>query len=186
MSSVQVHSQAGKHASPWTKADRVKMQLWGVAWALLCAWTPKPLYRWRNVVLRLFGAKLHGTPFVHQKARIQIPWNLELFDRASIGDRAVMYSLGPISVGKDAVVAQESYVCTGTHDFTQAHEPLVTAPILIAEGAFIGARAFIMPGITVGERAVVGAMSLVVKDVAPGTIVGGNPAKEIGRRGQPA
>lgn len=184
MSSVHIHSQAGKHASPWTKAQRIKMQLWGIAWALLCSWTPKPLYRWRNVVLAAFGARIEGTPFVHQKARIQIPWNLELRHRASVGDRAVLYSLGPITIREDAVVAQEAYICTGTHDFTQAHEPLVTAPIYIERGAFIGARAFIMPGVTIGERAVVGAMALVIRDVPAESIVAGNPAKAIGQRGK--
>ena len=159
------------------------MQLWGIAWGLLCSWTPKPLYRWRNVVLSMFGAKISGVPFVHQKARIQIPWNVELKHQASVGDRAVLYSLGPIIICEEAVVAQESYVCTVSHDFTQPHEPLTTAPIYICRGAFIGARAFVMPGITIGERAVVGAMSLVIRDVEPGTIVAGNPARQIGMRG---
>ena len=119
---------------------------------------------------------------MHQKAKIQIPWNIELFDRAAIGDGSVLYSLGNITIKEDAVVAQEAYVCTGTHDFSQDHEPLVTAPIFIEKRAFIGARAFIMPGVTIAESAVVGAMSVVTKDVPANEIWAGNPAKQKATR----
>ena len=158
------------------------MQAWGICWAVTCSWTPKPLYRWRNLVLKAFGAKLHGVPFVHQKAKLQIPWNIELFDRAAIGDGAVLYSLGKITVMENAVVAQEAYICTGTHDFSQPHEPLVTSPILIGRGAFIGARAFVMPGVTIAESAIVGAMSVVTKNVPANSIWAGNPAIQKGVR----
>ena len=177
-----VHKQETKHSSPWTLRQRIKMQIWGVSWAVLCGWTPKPLYRWRTLVLRLFGAKIHGVPFVHQKAKVQVPWNVELFDRCAIGDGAVLYSLGRIVVRENAVIAQEAYICTGTHDFTQPHEPLVTSPIEIDKGAFVGARAFVMPGVRIGRGSVVGAMSVVTKNVPGETIWAGNPAKQIAER----
>jgi len=127
--------------------------------------------------LRLFGAKMHGKPFVHQRARIQIPWNLTMHDRAALGDRTNAYTLGPIEIGAHATVAQEVYLCTGTHAFDQPALNLITAPIYIGAHAFIGARAFIMLGVTVGEHAVVGACSVVTKNVAPYATVKGNPAK---------
>lgn len=177
-----IHEQATKHSSPWSFGQKVKMQLWGISWACLCSWTPKPMGKWRNFVLQAFGAKLHGVPFVHQKAKIQIPWNIELFNRAAIGDSAVLYSLGKITIEEDCVVAQEAYICTGTHDFSQEHEPLVTSQITIGKRAFVGARAFVMPGVSIGKSAIIGAMSVVTKDVPENTIWAGNPAKQIGSR----
>ena len=91
--------------SPWRFTKRVKMQLWEWTWTALCLWTPKPFNRWRLLCLRLYGAKICGNPFVHQRARILMPWNIVLRDSCCIGDRANLYSLGPIEVGEGAVVA---------------------------------------------------------------------------------
>jgi putative colanic acid biosynthesis acetyltransferase WcaF len=178
----RVHAQDTPYDSPWTLGQRVKMLTWDYAWLLFCAWTPKPANKWRLFWLRLFGAKLHGRPFVHQRARIQIPWNLTMHDRACLGDRANAYTLGEIEIGEEATVAQECYLCTGTHAFDRPAMNLITAKISIGAKAFLGARSFIMPGVTIGENAVVGACSLVTKDVPPGAIVAGSPAKFIKQR----
>ena len=180
---ARIAEQQSPYDSPWTMRQRVAMLLWDFCWAAFCAWTPKPLNRWRLLWLRIFGVKIHGYPFVHQRARIQIPWNLTLHDRAAIGDRANLYSLGAIEIGARAIIAQEAYLCTGTHDLADANLPLRVAKISVGEDAFVAARAFIMPGISIGARAVVGACAVVTKDVAAGTIVAGNPAVQIKTRG---
>ncbi|MGZ5019630.1 MAG: hypothetical protein ACXWAV_04330, partial [Chthoniobacterales bacterium] len=77
-----------RYGSPWGKGDRAMRVLWEFCWLVLCQWTPKPLNPWRLFWLRVFGAKIDGTPFVHQRARIEIPWRLILHDRACLGDRA--------------------------------------------------------------------------------------------------
>ncbi|OAM91307.1 hypothetical protein AW736_03865 [Termitidicoccus mucosus] len=158
------------------------MLLWNFTWAALCAWTPKPLNFWRLIVLRCFGAKLSGTPFVHSRARIQIPWRLTMRHRACLGDRANAYTLGPVVIEEAATICQEAYLCTGTHDFSSPAIPLQTSPVHIGAHAFVGARAFVLPGISVGPRAIIGACSVVTKNVPADAIVAGNPARAIGRR----
>jgi len=74
-------------ASPWSLRRRVAMLGWECCWLAFCAWTPKPLWRWRNVWLRLFGARIGRRVFVHPRARIAIPWNIALGDGACVGDR---------------------------------------------------------------------------------------------------
>ena len=177
---LKTFAQVTAYASPWTLDQRVRMLLWESCWNLFCAWTPKPLNAWRLFWLRLFGATIHGRPFVHQRARVQIPWNLTLHHRACLGDGAVAYSLGAIEIGEHATIAQEAYLCTGTHDFADVTRPLQTAKITIEENAFIGARAFVLPGITIGAGAVVGACAVVTRHVPPGSVVAGNPARRIG------
>ncbi len=162
---------------PWSLGQRIRTYIWQTSWLLLCQWTPKPCGAWRRFVLKLFGATIQGRPFVHQRARIHFPWEIELHDRACIGDRANLYSLDRITIGADAIVAQESYLCAGTHDAMDDEWPMMTAPIVIGRRAFIGARAFVLPGVTVGEYAVVGAMSVVTRNVPPRATVKGNPAR---------
>ena len=156
-----------------------KFAIWEILWPLLCGWTPKPFNPWRLIVLRFFGCRIYGFPFVHQRARIDHPWNLILHHKACLGDRTHAYCLDIIEIGPAACVAQEAYLCTGSHYFKDQDWPLQTAPIHITANAFVGARAFILPGITVGESAVVGACSIVTRNVPYATTVAGNPARPL-------
>lgn len=173
---LKTYDQATAYASPWSMNQRLLMLLWEWVWIFLCAWTPKPLNQWRLFWLRVFGAHLYGRPFVHQRAHIQIPWNLTMHDHACLGDGAFAYTLGEIELFEDATVAQQAYLCTGTHKFDDPSRPLQTGKITVGKSAFIGARAFIMPGIMIGAGAIVGACSVVTKDVGAGSVVAGNPA----------
>jgi putative colanic acid biosynthesis acetyltransferase WcaF len=175
---MKFYEQKSIYESPWSFQEKIKMLLWGYTWSLLCSWTPQPLNRWRLFWLQAFGATLNGRPFVHQRARIQIPWNLTMHDRACIGDRANIYSLGPVELGPECTVAQEVYLCTGTHDFGKTMF-LMTAKITIGARAFLGARAFVMPGVTIGEDCIIGACSVVTKDTPPGMICAGNPCRVV-------
>lgn len=181
--SASVNVRSAEGLSPWPARMRLRMQLWEWCWSLFCSWTPKPLNRWRLFWLRLFGATIHGNPFVHQRARVQIPWHVILHDRSCVGDRANLYSLGDIEIEAGAVIAQEAYLCTGTHLFDEPSLPLVTRRIRIGKDAFVGARAFVLPGVTVGEGAIVGACSVVTANVEPLTINAGNPCRMLRRTG---
>lgn len=171
--------QKSAYDSPWSDGDRFLRVLWEWCWFVFCIWTPKPLNPWRLFWLRAFDAKIDGKPFVHQRARIAVPWKLTLHDRACLGDRANVYTLGEVEIGARATVAQEAYLSTGSHDFSQPTMPLVTAKITIGDDAFIGARAFILPGVSVGARSVVGAGSIVTRDVPENVFAAGNPCKVL-------
>ena len=133
-------------------------------------------------MLKIFGANLWGMPFVHSTARIQIPWNLTMRHRACLGENANAYSLGKIEILDGATVAQEAYLCTGTHDFENSTMQLITEKIIIGKKSFIGARAMVLPGVEIGENAIIGAQSVVTKDVPANDILAGNPARKIGTR----
>jgi putative colanic acid biosynthesis acetyltransferase WcaF len=173
------YSQSSAYVSPWSLGRRLRLQAWEWCWACFCAWTPKPLNSWRLFWLKAFGARVEGRPFVHSRARVSHPWNLTLLDRACLGDGAHAYALGPIELQAGCTVAQEAYLCSATHDWQAPERPLQTAPIVIGENAFVGLRAIVLPGITIGARSIVGAASVVTRDIAPGQVVAGNPAKPI-------
>lgn len=108
-----------------------------------------------------------------------MPWNLTMNHRACLGDRANAYCLDCVEIQEGATVAQEAFLCTGTHDFNQPSLPLVTRPVIVGRGAFVGARAFIMPGVTIADGVVVGACSVVTRDFGAGTRIAGNPARML-------
>jgi putative colanic acid biosynthesis acetyltransferase WcaF len=175
-------SQADAYSSPWTLGDRSRMLLWRLAWLLLFRPTPKPLLRWRLGILKFFGATIHGSPFVSPSARIRIPWHLTMHDHACLGEHAEVYNLGHVILRERCVIAQYAYLCGGSHDLTTDRLPLTTGPIDIGADAFLGARCFILPGVHVGEGAVVAATATVTRDVEPWAIVAGNPARFVKRR----
>ena len=174
--------QNSAYQSPWPLGDQLLLICWRLSWLVFCRWTPKFFNPWRVFVLKAFGANLSGMPFIHSTARIQIPWNLTMRNRACLGECANAYSLGKIEILERATVAQESYLCTGTHNFKDPNLQLITKPITIGKNAFIGARAMILPGVSIGDHAIVGAMSVVSKDVPDHQIVAGNPAKKIAEK----
>lgn len=101
---------------------------------------------------------------------------------SAIGDAAEIYNLALVQIGPNSVVSQRSYLCTATHDYTKSDFPIYSLPIKIGASAWVAACAFIGPGINVGEGAVVGACSVVTKDVPPWTVCAGNPCRVLKAR----
>jgi putative colanic acid biosynthesis acetyltransferase WcaF len=101
---------------------------------------------------------------------------------SAIGDAVEIYNLAPIRIGANSVVSQRSYLCTATHDYTKSNFPIYSLPITVGSSAWIAAAAFVAPGINIGEGAVVGACSVVTKDVPPWTVCAGNPCRVIKTR----
>lgn len=137
---------------------------------------------WKLFLLRLFGAKVHSRSVVYSSARIYMPWNLEMHEYSCLAPQVDCYNVAKITIGAHATISQKTYLCAASHDVTKANYPLITAPIIIEDQAWVGTDAFVGPGVTVGQGGVVGAKAAVFKDVDPWTIVGGNPAKFIKKR----
>lgn len=169
-------------ASPWTLREKVLRVAWMMVGKPLFRMTFHNWYGLRRLILRVFGAKVGGGVRIRPSADVEIPWNLDLRDGAIVGDRAILYSLGKITIGEGAVISQYAHICAGTHDHTDRRFPLIRDPIVIGPGAWIGTDAFVGPKVTVGALAVLGARASAYKDLEPGMIYGGNPAKPIKKR----
>lgn len=155
--------------------------LWGLCRPLF-RFSPRQFFSWRRFLLRLFGAKIGRHVHVYNSAVIYMPWNLEIGDWSAIGELVYVYNLGRVSIGSRATISHRAHLCAGTHDYQDATLPLLKPPISIGDESWVCADAFIGPGVTVGEGAVVGARSVVVKNVPPWQVVAGNPAKSIKKR----
>lgn len=159
--------------------ERAMQAAWGLVWAILFRPSPRLAWSWRNVILRSFGAKLGPAVRVFPTVRVFSPWNLTIGEGTSIGDGAILYNLGPLTLGKAVTISQRAHLCGGTHDYRKSSMPLIKAPISVGNGVWVAAEAFVGPNVTVGERSVVGARAVVVRDVPVDTIVVGNPAKVV-------
>lgn len=133
-------------------------------------------------MLLAFGALIGRGVRVQGSARIWQPWRLQIGDHSWIDGNVCLYSVDDIRIGSNAVVSEGAFLCTASHDIRSSTFELKTAPIAVGDMAWIGARAIVLPGVTIGTGAVIAAGAVVTKDVAPWTVVGGNPAREIGRR----
>ena len=160
------------------KPHYFKMVVWR---CLNCTVFPLLSNCWRQRLLRFFGAKLAGG-LIYRSVRIYAPWNLETGMWTVLGPRVKIYNKGMVIVGGSVVISQDSYICTASHDISSVRMALITKPILVASNVWVGAKTLILPGVTIGEGAVIAAGAVVTKDVEPWTVVGGNPAKFIKKR----
>jgi putative colanic acid biosynthesis acetyltransferase WcaF len=173
--------QTNRRAQKYSRGEQLRRVLWG-AGKLFFRFSPRPCFGWRRFVLRCFGASIGENVNTYPSTRIYFPWNLTVGDWSALGEDVFIYNLGPVTLGEKVTVSHRAHLCAGTHDYTQPDLPLLKPPIEIKSQAWVCADAFVGPGVTVGEGAVVGARAVVMKDVAPWTVVAGNPAREIKRR----
>jgi putative colanic acid biosynthesis acetyltransferase WcaF len=166
-----------------SKKNQIARFIWSIVWTFLARPLPRSLGNgWKLFLLRLFGAKIHRKAVVYANARIYMPWNLKMDEYSCIGPEVDCYNVDKINIGAHTIVSQKTYLCTASHDINKSNYPLTTSPIIIEDQVWIAADAFIGPGVTIGQGAVVGARTSVFKDVEPWTVVGGNPAKFIKKR----
>ena len=164
------------------KHQAVRM-LWNILWTLTTWFLPRSLgMGWKRLLLRMFGAKVHPTAQVYSSVRIYYPANLTMEAYSCLADGVECYNVAPVTVGAHSTISQGTLLCTASHDITDSHHRLVTAPIMIEDQVWIGARAYIGMGVVVRQGAVVGATASVYKTVEPWTVVGGNPARFIKKR----
>lgn len=163
---------------------RVKRAFWNATWLALASWTPAPFHPWRRLLLRLFGAKIAPTSTIYGSAHIWYPPNLEVGQYATIGPRANVYCMARVRLEEYAVLSQGAHICAGSHDISDAHFQLVAKPIVVGARAWIAAEAFVGPGVTVGEGAVLAARGVAFRDLEPWTVYVGNPASVTKRRAE--
>jgi len=178
---VSLDIDANRRTCHYSRAILLKRVLWSLCRPLF-VWSPRPLFGWRNALLRLFGAKIGKNVHIYSSAKIYMPWNLSIGDWSAIGEGVLVYNLAPVVLGAKTTVSHGAHLCAGTHDYTLPELPLITKPILIEDQVWVCADAFVGPGVCLGQGAVVGARAVVMRDVAAWCVVAGNPAKEIKRR----
>lgn len=168
--------------SPYTLKERVLRVLWNYVGQTVYRFTFHNWYGVRNALLRLFGARVGRPVRLRPSVLIEQPWNLTIGDNSSIGDRAIVYCLGKVTIGRHVSVSQGAHLCAGSHDFRRPDMPLLRPPIVIEDYAWIAADGFVGPNVTVREGAVLGARGCAMKDLDAWGVYAGNPAVKVKER----
>jgi len=162
-------------------ASRLTEFVWLVVSGLLVdSWLPGS--GWRCALLRCFGARIGIGVVIKPRVRVKFPWRLDVGDHTWIGEGVWIDNLALVRLGSHVCVSQGAYLCTGSHDWSAPGFDLITRPIVAADGAWIGARATIGPGVTVGDGAVLTLSSIATRDLEPWGVYAGSPLKRTGRR----
>lgn len=173
--------QGAAHPIPssHSRRNRLARLVWGIVWAVLFRPSPTALHCWRRALLRAFGASIGSGVHVYPSAKVWAPWRLVMGDNSCLGPQVDCYNVGGVEVAAGATVSQYSYLCGATHNYRRLDLPLVTGRITLGPRCWVGADAFVGPGVTIGEGSVVGARASVYRDVAAWVVVVGNPAKVL-------
>lgn len=164
---------------PYSLGEYARRFAWQWVQVTLVRFSPHRAHGWRRFWLRCFGARICGVSGTKPTTQVVHPWLLSVGEYAMIAEGTTIYNLGPVTIGDHTVLSQDVYVCAGTHDHTRPDMPLVREPVRIGHGVWVCAGAFIGPGVTIGDNSIVAARAVVSRDVPPGVIVAGNPARVI-------
>jgi len=171
-----------RQSSPWTLSEKLQRMAWGAVQGTVFRFSPHNAYGWRSFLLKMFGAKLGKKARLRRTALIEIPWNLTIGDHSVVGDYAILYCLGPVKIGKFVTISQYAHLCAGTHETHTRRMELLRPPITIGDDVWVAADAFVGPGVTIGDRTILGARASAFHDLPPGMIAVGNPARAVRKR----
>jgi putative colanic acid biosynthesis acetyltransferase WcaF len=133
-------------------------------------------------LLRLFGARIGRGVVIKPRVNIKYPWFLSVGDHVWLGEGLWIDNLARVEIGSHVCVSQGAYLLTGNHDYKRPTFDLITKPIKIEAGAWVGAKAIVCPGVTLGTHAVISAGSVLQQDAQAYMIYAGNPAQAVRQR----
>lgn len=151
-------------------------------WLINVLVTNIPSVRMRIWLFKMLGMKTYGAVKFYAGVHVRNPKGIVLEEGASIGPKVLLDGRSGLKIGRSAVIAYEAIVWTLNHDFNDVRFCGKGAPVEIGAYAWVCSRSIILPGITIGEGAVVASGAVVTHDVPPYAVVAGVPAKVIGMR----
>lgn len=163
-------------------AGKFRECLWLFVSLFLFRLCPLGLSSLKRTILRAFGAKIGRGVVIKPQVKITFPWKLEVGDFVWLGEECWLLNLERIVIGNNVCISQRAFLCTGNHNYRLPSFDLIVKPIVIEEGAWLGAGCWVGPGVKIGSHAVLAAGSVMSKDVEPWGIYQGNPAVFLKQR----
>lgn len=141
-----------------------------------------PVYSLKRALLRSFGAKVGSGVLIKPHVNIKYPWFLSIGDHVWIGEEVWIDNLAQVSIGSNCCISQGAFILTGNHNFGRSTFDLMVKPVTIRDGAWIGAKSIVCPGVTAEACAVLTAGSVANQNLEAFGIYRGNPAVKIKER----
>lgn len=133
-------------------------------------------------ILRLFGAKIGKGVVIKPGVSVKYPWRLKVGDHTWIGEDVWIDNLGDVSIGSNCCISQGAMFLCGNHNYKLQTFDLMIKPIVIEDGAWVGAQSMVCPGVTMHSHSVLAVGSIASKDLMPFSVYRGNPAIKITER----
>lgn len=162
--------------------NRFYRLIWNLIYSLFYSWTPVYLFKWRVFLLKIFGCQLDWSARIYPTSKIWSPKNLRLGCNVTIAPGVKVYNQGLIEIGDNSLISQDSTLCASTHDYKKIQFPLLLKPIEIGKNVWVCAEAFVGPGVTIHDGAVLGARAVAKQDLEAWTVYDGNPCQMIKKR----
>lgn len=153
--------------------------LWNFVSFFLWSRTPRSWHGFRCAILRAFGATVGRNVRISPDVAVEVPWHLSLGDGVEVEERAILYCLGQVSIGRGTLVGPFVHVCAGTHDYRDPRFTLLRTPIVIGERCVLLTACLIGPGVTVADGTVALERASVLSNTRPDTVYRGTPAKPV-------
>src|SRR5580698_5640176 len=102
--------QQNRTAQKYTAGEQLRRVIWA-AGSLFVRFSPRPCFGWRRFVLRCFGAQIGRDVHVYPSTRIYFPWNLVAGDWSAIGEEALIYNLGSVTLGAKTTISHRAHLC---------------------------------------------------------------------------
>jgi acetyltransferase-like isoleucine patch superfamily enzyme len=161
---------------------RVWLLLHGLKFLMLLWVGRVPSHLVRKMLYRSMGMKIGQNSSVYMGAEVRHPAAVEIGDNTIIGHGAILDGRHGIRIGNNVNFSTGVWIWTVQHDHNDPLFGDVGGPVVIEDNAWVSCRTVILPGVTIGEGAVVAAGAVVTKNVQPYTVVGGVPAKKLADR----
>lgn len=163
-------------------ASKMKIALWYFVNALFVRASWNPFMGGKILLLRMFGAKIGKGLVIKNNVIIKFPWKLTVADNVWLGENFWIDNLDYITIGNNVCISQGALLITGNHDYTKTDFPYRNAPIVIEDGAWIGAKAVVAPGVNIRSHSILTLGTIMTKDTEPYGIYQGNPGVKIKER----
>jgi putative colanic acid biosynthesis acetyltransferase WcaF len=157
-------------------AGGIKRLLWYFTNVVFFINPLNPVSGLKVALLRLFGAKIGKGVVIKPAVNIKYPWFLEIGDYAWVGEEVWIDNLQKVTIGAHACISQGALLLCGSHNYKKEAFDLIATPIVLEQGAWVGAKAIVTGGLTIGSHAVLSAGSVATSNLLPYTIYQGNPA----------
>lgn len=134
------------------------------------------------MLLRLFGAKVGKSVVIKPAVNIKYPWKLQIGDNVWIGEKVWIDNLAKVNIANDVCISQGAMLLCGNHNYKKSTFDLITLEIHIKEGAWIGAKSVVCPGVVCHSHSVLAVGSVAITNLEAYTIYQGNPAVKVRER----